>query len=51
MPLIGPDPEDYDYHDVDNRYNPKHPVREGITMGICLVVIAALVLWLLSKVV
>ena len=52
------DPDNYNHHDVDEDLHatggfgyPKHPVREGVTVGICLVVVIALMLWLLYKVV
>jgi hypothetical protein len=52
MPLIGPDPDDYCEHDVDNRepYRPEHPFREGLTIGLCVVFVAFILGWLWCKV-
>jgi hypothetical protein len=44
--------DDYDdLHATGGFSYPKHPVREGVTVAICLAGIIALVLWLLYKVV
>jgi hypothetical protein len=43
-----------DNHDLSESkydpYLPLYPIREGITMGICIVVVVAIIVWLLTKV-
>ena len=38
-------PDDYNY----GEYTPKHPFREGFTMGIAFSMFVGIVVWLLSR--